>query len=277
MERLRVRRAETDAQRIVFNGHYLLYFDTALAGYWRALMLPYEETLRHFGGDVFLRKATLDYRSPARCDDLLDIGVRCGRVGKSSMQFAAAVFRQEQLLASGELVYVFAETGLAASRPVPPQLRETLHVFEQGEAMLQLRLGTWADLGRDAQAVRTAVFIEEQKIPVEMEWDAADASCVHAVAYNRLGMPLATGRLLSHAPGVAKIGRMAVLRTMRGGRVGRRVLDALMQQARARGEREVVLHAQLSATPFYARAGFRETGAPFEEAGIAHIEMACTL
>ena len=60
-------------------------------------------------------------------------------------------------------------------------------------------------LGADAHRIRQAVFVEEQKIPADMEWDAADESCTHAVAYNRLGRPLATGRLLEHVPGVAKI------------------------------------------------------------------------
>jgi predicted GNAT family N-acyltransferase len=97
------------------------------------------------------------------------------------------------------------------------------------------------------------------------------------VAYNRFGVPLATGRLLEHVPGVAKIGRMAVAQTMRGSRVGRSVLDALMKAARAHGDHEVVLHAQLSAAPFYARAGFSERGPVFDEAGIPHVEMVRTL
>ena len=115
--------------------------------------------------------------------------------------------------------------------------------------------------------------MDEQKIPAEMEWDSADESCVHAVAFNRFGLALATGRLLEHVPGVAKIGRMAVLRSMRGSRIGREVLEALMQAGRQRGEREAVLHAQLSAAGFYTRAGFVQRGAVFEEAGIGHVEM----
>jgi predicted GNAT family N-acyltransferase len=160
---------------------------------------------------------------------------------------------------------------------VPQALRAVLQAFEAGQPMVEVRVGSWQELGRDAQAIRTAVFVDEQKIPAEMEWDEADAGCVHAVALNRLGMPLATGRLLEHAPGVAKIGRMAVVQTMRGSRVGRSVLDALLKAARARGDREVVLHAQLSAAPFYARAGFSERGEVFEEAGIPHVEMARSL
>ena len=104
-----------------------------------------------------------------------------------------------------------------------------------------------------------------------------DRNCVHAVAFNRLGMPLATGRLLQEAPGIGRVGRMASLQSLRSSGVGRRVLDALIDAARARGEVEVVLHAQTSAVPFYARAGFASRGAVFEEAGIAHIEMTRTL
>jgi predicted GNAT family N-acyltransferase len=78
-------------------------------------------------------------------------------------------------------------------------------------------------------------------------------------------------------PGVAKIGRMAVRRTVRGATVGRAVLDALLQAARQRGDREAILHAQMSAAPFYLRAGFATRGPVFEEAGIPHVEMVRTL
>jgi predicted GNAT family N-acyltransferase len=74
-------------------------------------------------------------------------------------------------------------------------------------------------------------------------------------------------------PGVAKIGRMAVRRPLRGSCVGRVVLEALMKAARSRGEREVILHAQMGAEPFYRRAGFHQRGPVFDEAGIAHVEM----
>jgi YbgC/YbaW family acyl-CoA thioester hydrolase len=277
LERLRVRWAEIDQQKIVFNGHYLMYFDTAITGYWRALALPYAQTLEHLGGDLFVRKATLEYEGSARLDDLIDVGIRCARIGNSSMSFSAAVFRADELLVSGELVYVFADPATQTSKPVPGSLRQVLEDFEAGKPMVDVRVGSWAALGGDAQAIRTAVFVDEQKIPAEMEWDTADAACLHAVAFNRYGAPLATGRLLEHVPGVAKIGRMAVVQAMRGSRIGRHVLDALMKAARERGDREVLLHAQLSAAPFYARAGFAERGPVFDEAGIPHVEMVRTL
>ena len=272
-ERLRVRWAEVDMQKIVFNGHYLMYFDTAVAGYWRALAMPYQETMAYLDGDLFVRKATVEYLSSARYDDAIDVGVRCARVGNSSIVFSAAVYRGDALLVHGELVYVFASPQTQTSLPVPAQLRTLLEDFEARQPMLDVRTGTWDELGREAQAIRTAVFVQEQQIPAEMEWDAADANCLHAVAFNRFGMALGTGRLLEHAPGVAKIGRMAVLQPMRGAAVGRAVLEALVTAARDRGERELLLHAQASAVGFYARAGFAVRGEPFSEAGIPHLEM----
>lgn len=275
LDRQRVRWAEIDAQKIVFNAHYLMYFDTAIAGYWRSLALPYAESMVHLGGDLYVRKASLEYEGSAHYDDVIDTGIRCARIGNSSLLFSAAVFRAEQLLVQGELVYVFADPATQRSQRVPQELRGVLEAFEAGKPMLDVRVGAWAELGEQARRIRTSVFVDEQRIPAELEYDDADADggCVHALAVNRFGMPLATGRLLEHVPGVAKIGRMAALRSMRGSGIGRAVLDALMQAARERGFREAVLHAQLSAAGFYERAGFVARGPVFEEAGIPHVEM----
>jgi predicted GNAT family N-acyltransferase len=119
--------------------------------------------------------------------------------------------------------------------------------------------------------------VQEQAIPADMEWDAADTTALHALVTNRLGQGVATGRLLQHAPGVGRIGRMAVLRVLRGGSLGRAVLDALTDAARQRGDHEVLLHAQVSAEGFYRKAGFTPRGSRFEEAGIQHVEMFKTL
>ncbi|HEX7439214.1 MAG TPA: YbgC/FadM family acyl-CoA thioesterase [Caldimonas sp.] len=277
LERLRVRWAEIDAQKIVFNAHYLMYFDTAIAGYWRALALPYAQTMEYLGGDLYVRKATVEYEGSARYDDMLDIGMRCARIGNSSILFSGAAFRQDEALVTCELVYVFADPQTQISKPVPQQLRDVLQAFEAGKPMVEVRTGTWEALGREAGAIRTEVFVDEQKIPADMEWDDADAGAVHAVAFNRLGVALGTGRLLEHVPGAAKIGRMAVRQTVRGSSVGRAVLDALLGAARQRGDREAILHAQMSAAPFYARAGFTTRGPEFEEAGIPHVEMVRSL
>ncbi|MDP3760408.1 MAG: YbgC/FadM family acyl-CoA thioesterase [Ramlibacter sp.] len=271
--RLRVRWAEVDMQKIVFNAHYLMYFDTAVADYWRALALPYEEAMHKLGGDLYVKKATVEFSASARMDDRLDVALKCGRIGNSSMVFTGAIFRGDELLITCELVYVFADPATQTSKPVPQALRDTLTAYEAGETMARIETGGWSDLGGDAGRIRTEVFLEEQKIPADMEWDDADRAAVHAVAYNRLGQPVATGRLLQQSPGVARIGRMAVHRALRGSGVGRQVLEALLSVAQARGDREVMLHAQRSAEDFYVGLGFVPRGEPFEEAGIPHVEM----
>ncbi|MDM0073490.1 YbgC/FadM family acyl-CoA thioesterase [Variovorax sp. J2P1-59] len=271
--RLRVRWAEVDMQKIVFNAHYLMYFDTAIADYWRAMALPYEEAMQALGGDLYVRKATVEFNASARVDDLLDVGMKCMRVGNSSILFVGGLYRGDDLLVTCELVYVFADPATQTSKPVPPLLREVLAAFEIGESMREVVTGHWDLLGDGAGKVRRDVFIEEQRIPKELEWDEHDATAVHAVARNRLGQAVATGRLVTEAPGVGRIGRMAVNRTLRSGGHGAAVLRALEAAAAARGDREVTLHAQRSAEAFYARLGYLPYGDPFEEAGIAHIEM----
>jgi YbgC/YbaW family acyl-CoA thioester hydrolase len=275
--RLRVRWAEVDMQKIVFNAHYLMYFDTAVTDYWRALALPYDEAMFQLGGELYVKKATVEFNASARMDDRLDVALKCGRIGNSSMVFNGAIFRGDELLIACELVYVFADPATQTSKPVPQPLRDIVTAYEAGRAVVRIETGSWSDLGEHAGRIRTEVFLEEQKIPAEMEWDDADSDAVHAVAFNRMGRALATGRMLEHVPGTAKIGRMAVHRAVRGSGVGRQVLEALLSVAMARGDHEVMLHAQRSAEEFYLGLGFAPCGEPFEEAGIPHIEMSRAL
>lgn len=273
LERLRVRWAEVDAQGIVFNGHYLAWLDHASTGFWRRLALPYPLAFEQLGVDWVLRSTQLDYHAPARFDEQIDVGLRLAEIGRSSLRLAATVLRGSQTLLTAEMRYVMvARDGLAATA-IPAPLREALEAAAAGEPVLRVEVGDWAGLGGTAQPIRQAVFVREQGIPADLEWDAADAHCVHAVAFNRLGQALGTGRLLEHVPGTAKIGRMAVLPAARGSGVGAQVLEALMRTAREQGYREVLLHAQASAVGFYRRAGFQARGEPFEEAGIEHQEM----
>ena len=273
MHRLRVRWAEVDMQKIVFNANYLMYIDTAMSEYWRALALPYEASMHILGGEMYVKKATVEYHASAKLDDTLDVGMRCARIGNSSCLFEAAIFCGDRLLVTGELVYVFADPATQTSTPVPAALRAMLEGYEAGAEMVEVRTGDWNALGRDAARLRTAVFVREQGIPADVEADALDASARHAVLYNRLGQPVATGRLLQQAPGVGRIGRMAVDRSVRGAQWGRVLLAALVEAARARGDTQVQLHAQCSAQGFYERAGFTVAGAPYEEAGLAHVLM----
>ena len=274
---LRVRWVEVDMQKIVFNGHYLMYLDTAVSDYWRALALPYEQSLHGMGGDLFVVKSSLEYKASAVYDDLLHIGMRCARIGNSSIVFDGVVFRGDQVLVKGELVYVYADPQTQTSKPVPQVLRDILLGFEQGEDVTALQLGSWEAIQTLAAPLRTEVFVDEQGVDQALEWDEHDALCVHAVLCNRLGAPVATGRLLPSVNGVAKIGRMAVKRVLRGQRLGDQVLSALMDAARQRGDTEILLHAQCSAEKFYLRQGFRRQGEVFMEANMAHVEMVCAL
>jgi len=273
LHRLRVRWVEVDLQKIVFNGHYLMYFDTAMADYWRVLAIPYEDTMHQLGGDLYVKKASLEYHASAQYDDRLDVGLRCERIGNSSIQFVGGIFCGDQLLITGELLYVYANPNTKTSMPVPQVLRETMLGFEEGQTVTTLETGHWSTLKDKAQPVRTQVFVQEQGIDAKDEWDAADASAVHAVITNRFGHPLGTARLLEKSPGIAQIGRMAVVRVMRGSGLGGQLLNALVDIAKARGDKEVHLHAQCSVQAFYAREGFVPVGEPFDEVGIAHIEM----
>ena len=273
LHRLRVRWVEVDLQKIVFNGHYLMYFDTAMADYWRALAIPYEDTMHQLGGDLYVKKASLEYHASAQYDDRLDVGLRCQRIGNSSIQFVGGIFCGDQLLITGELLYVYANPNTKTSMPVPQVLRETMLGFEEGQTVTTLETGHWSTLKDKAQPVRTQVFVQEQGIDAKEEWDTADVDAVHAVVSNRFDHPLGTARLLKKSPGVAQIGRMAVVRVMRGSGLGGQLLNALVNIAKARGDKEVLLHAQTSAQAFYAREGFVPVGEPFDEVGIAHIEM----
>jgi len=271
--RLRVRWAEVDMQKIVFNAHYLMYFDTAIADYWRALALPYETTMQALQGDLYVKKASIEFHASAHIDDSLDVALQCSRIGRTSFVFTGAIFRDDEHLISGELIYVFADPQAQTSKPLPASFRDILLAYEAGEAMALVALGSWQALGVEARQVRDEVFIQEQHIAKELVSDQADETAIHALARNRLGLPVATGRLLQRSAGVSQIGRMAVSRVLRGTHLGRAVLQSLLQVARERGDHEVMLHAQRSAVGFYARLGFAPRGEPFVEAGIDHIEM----
>lgn len=132
-----------------------------------------------------------------------------------------------------------------------------------------IRFGDWTALQAGAKTIRFEVFVEEQKVPAELEMDDMDAVCLHAVAYDAAGVPVGTGRLLPDG----HIGRMAVRAGARGTGIGGALLQALMAQARARGDLQVVLSSQSHAAPFYQRHGFVIEGEEFFEAGIAHINM----
>ena len=129
-----------------------------------------------------------------------------------------------------------------------------------------------ADWQRDAAAIREirhAVFVHEQGIPAQLEWDGSDPDCQHVLALTVDGRAVATGRLQPDG----KLGRMAVLANWRGHGIGQAILGHLLACAQRRQLAAVYLHAQASAADFYKKAGFEARGAPIEVAGIPHIEM----
>lgn len=134
---------------------------------------------------------------------------------------------------------------------------------------MTIKQGDWATLSKFAYPVRKQVFVVEQGVPDSLEWDDADHTSLHAVAFDANGTALGTGRLLPDG----RIGRMAVLASARGLGVGARLLDSLMHAAVQRGDRRLVLSAQVQAEGFYGKFGFVRFGAEFVEADIPHIEM----
>ncbi len=117
-------------QAIVFNGNYLNYFDVAFTEYWRATALPDVIAQAQAGLEMFARKATIEYHAPARFDDELTIGVRCAELGRSSMRFVLEIYRGDDLLVSGEMTYVYADSRIRKSEPVPAPWRERLAAID---------------------------------------------------------------------------------------------------------------------------------------------------
>ena len=131
--RLRVRWAEVDMQKIVFNGHYLTYIDTAIADYWRAIGFDYPEGyVARYASDLFLRKATLEYLGSAGYDDELEVLCRASRLGRSSVTFVFEVWRGPAgLLVAAELVYVNARPDTKTAVPLPEDFRQRVLAFER--------------------------------------------------------------------------------------------------------------------------------------------------
>lgn len=134
---------------------------------------------------------------------------------------------------------------------------------------MPVEIGPWEALRGETLPIRFAVFVDEQRVPADMEVDDQDPLSLHAVARDPQGRAVGTGRLLPDG----HIGRMAVLAQARGSGAGSAVLAALLDEARRRGHREAVLSAQTHAVPFYERHGFKAEGDVYDDCGIAHITM----
>lgn len=129
--RLRVRWAEVDPQWIVFNANYLMYFDVTMTEYMREIGYPYPDGLKQaFGTDMWVVGTTMNFRGSARFDDHLDIGARVARLGNTSVQFAMAIFREEELLHDGTLTYVNGGHNTKVPTPLDPVFIATIEGFE---------------------------------------------------------------------------------------------------------------------------------------------------
>ena len=137
----------------------------------------------------------------------------------------------------------------------------------------QWQISTWSQLGKGASLVRNAVFVEEQNVPEELEYDEHDLVAVHILVSTKEGEPVATARLVKKERGISVLGRMAVVVEHRGEGIARFVLSELLRFARRRHDVTVMLHAQSHAVGFYRKMGFKIEGKPFLEASISHMKM----
>ena len=135
-----------------------------------------------------------------------------------------------------------------------------------------INIVSWQEAYPVLQEIRETVFIKEQHVPVELEWDESDTSCQHILASVN-GQSIGTGRLTQQG----HIGRMAVLKQWRKQGVGSAMLSKLIELARQRDVRKVVLNAQVSAEGFYKKHGFETISGVFDDAGIPHVQMAMKL
>ena len=135
-------------------------------------------------------------------------------------------------------------------------------------SQFKIRAGRWDELQNDAKLIREHVFIQEQQIAVEDEWDAEDAVSVHFVVYDQ-DQPIATARLLKNN----SVGRVAVLKSHRGLGIGKLLMHQIIQQAKHEQREFLKLSSQVHAIQFYAGLGFNVEGEQYLDCGIPHIEM----
>jgi len=133
---------------------------------------------------------------------------------------------------------------------------------------IQCHVADWS-LDRDTlKSIRQRVFVEEQKVPVELEWDEYDDSATHFIV-TLSAEAIACARLKDDG----QVGRMAVLKEYRNQGIGRQLLRFVIRTAAEKNIDDVYLHAQVSAIPFYEKQGFKTVGEIFYEANIPHREM----
>lgn len=129
-----------------------------------------------------------------------------------------------------------------------------------------IKLTNWANDADRLGDIRRTVFIEEQKVPENLEWDESDDDATHVLATDNDNKPVATARIKDDG----HIGRMAVLKAHRKHGIGSAMLKQLIDHAREQLLARVFVHAQITAMPFYAKHGFVAISDEFMDAGIPH-------
>ena len=275
LERLRVRWAEIDSQRIVFNAHYLTYLRhrrRRLLARARAVLRGDDGELR---GDLFVRKATLEYRASARYDEVLDVGIAL----RARRQLVASLRRDRASARTSR----WSSASWSTSSPIPTGRARSRFRRRCARVLRRLRgrrsrCSTFASAHggssrRQRRPIRAEVFIGEQQIPADMEWDDADADAVHAVAFNRLGRASAPAACSSTFPASPRSAgwrwQQARATAASAAPCSTRCSPPPVRAATARR----CCTRRLGAAPFYERAGFVRRGPEFDEAGIAHVEM----
>ncbi|MBU3617067.1 GNAT family N-acetyltransferase [Polynucleobacter sp. JS-Polo-80-F4] len=137
---------------------------------------------------------------------------------------------------------------------------------------MEIQIKPWKEAETGAFLVRQEVFIQEQRVPAELELDEFDPLAAHALAYLD-GSCIGTGRLVDLGKGQAQIGRMAVLAPFRNQGIGKQILETLITLAKVQEAKSIILHSQVIAIPFYEKLGFQAQGSIYEEAGIPHRNM----
>ena len=137
------------------------------------------------------------------------------------------------------------------------------------EPVFTVEIADWERDQATLRSIREAVFVVEQNVPADLEWDGVDQDCVHVIAYTNDRSAVGTGRLLRDG----HIGRLAVLAPWRGRGAGSSLLLKLIAIARRHGIDSIALNAQTHALAFYKRFGFVAEGEEFDDAGIAHRQM----
>jgi predicted GNAT family N-acyltransferase len=133
---------------------------------------------------------------------------------------------------------------------------------------IQVKQTSWQDSETEIRRIRTSVFVDEQNVPADLDFDGLDATCIHWLAYAG-DIAVGTGRLLPDG----HFGRMAVLKSQRKQGIGDGIMRAVIKTALAEGLSELYLHAQLTALPFYSGLGFVGYGEEFMDAAMPHIAM----